>query len=223
MILPPEVPVEYAEVLKQYREIVRIIETDFEKAYYEDTIPVPNGAENYDWFAMLIDGARWSGKLGYVVQDINTDGIPELFWVGEDHDLLAIFTISNGKAINVGAFRPKYWAIVTEDNEIQAYATCGADSGVDYIMFLPAKSDRLQIKNMIYQDSYYDKDGRPVSAYYKYTWSGELMQPNYVETWEDRVNKVAITEEEYLAFREQYPLRWEATESWKQNKIHFIN
>ena len=81
----PEVPKEYAEVLKQYREIAQIIETNFSQAYEEEALPVPAGAEKYEWFEMLADGARYAGKLGYVVKDINGDEIPELFWVGENY------------------------------------------------------------------------------------------------------------------------------------------
>ena len=68
-----------------------------------------------------------AADYGYILKDINNDGVPELFWVRDDYSLLAAFTISEGKAVTIGAYSSRNKGFVMDTGEIYQYAAGGSE------------------------------------------------------------------------------------------------
>lgn len=65
-------------------------------------------------------------SFGYILTDINSDGCPELFWVRDDHTVLAVFTVYNNRVILLDAFWARYCCVVTDDGMLYTRASGGA-------------------------------------------------------------------------------------------------
>ena len=68
---------------------------------------------DYHFSCMLIDLPDYASDspsdYGYVTEDINNDGITELFWTNSRKDFIyAVFTVKNEKAVMLDAFWPRY-------------------------------------------------------------------------------------------------------------------
>lgn len=204
---PETLPLEYEEILSQYKVIVNSWSSDnneeghpnFTNDFENHKLPYPNGSEEYEWDEMLIDGKypKFS-KYGYVLKDINGDNTPEMFWVYEDYTLLAAFTIVDGKAVTIGAYRPRARAIVLDSGVIYEYRSGGADIYECSLLMLSPNADQLSVIKKIgcYDDeNFYEiKDGQ----------------------------KTAISKADFDAFVQQYPFPLEPTESWKKNIFYLV-
>jgi len=63
---------------------------------------------------------------GYILQDINADGIPELFWVRNDHSIVAIFTYHNNRIVLLDAYWSRYRGYVAWNNTLYTWGSGGA-------------------------------------------------------------------------------------------------
>jgi len=199
-------PQEYEDILRQYEIIVSSWSSDnaeegypnFTADYESGRLPYPNGAENYEWNNMLIEGKYPKNlRYGYILKDISGDAVPEMFWVCEDYRILAAFTIVNGQAVTIGAYYPKYKAMVLDSNEIFVHATGGASAGEVMIMSLPAGAYRLE---SIIHVTYYN------GTYCKVVGEKETV----------------ISKAEFDLFVQQYPFIKEPTLKWKENPIYYV-
>ena len=66
--------------------------------------------------------------FGYILHDLNADGIPELFWVREDHSIAAVFTRKKEKMILLDGFWSRYRGYVSQSN---IYSTHGSGGAAD--------------------------------------------------------------------------------------------
>ena len=225
MILPPEVPVEYAEVLKQYREIVRVFDADEVDIIYGEGIYelTPSGVDFVGWPSGFLEWRVTRDRFGYFVKDINGDEIPELFWVHDNHEILLAFTLSDGKPVGLFYSRPRDYVYVCDSGELVNFGSGGADHGIIRVMSLPPRSDHVVVEKYIGYGGEHDKEtGEFVPSYETLSWEGELPYLDILDRYET-LEKNPITKEEFDAFREGYQQLSFPTESWKQNKIHFIN
>lgn len=132
----------YEEILEDYRKVVdyRLSES-FETDYNEGKIPALSksleeslgGDLAYRWRCMLVEMVRSKAEqitkkesFGYVLEDLNGDGNPELFWVRSDGFILAVFTMADGQPRLVDAFWPRYRAVVTPSGELYTRGSGGA-------------------------------------------------------------------------------------------------
>ena len=149
----------YREVLTDYAETVEFrLSPTFGDDYNDGKeIPLSDGLKEalnsdlaYNWHCMLVEMV-WSdaGEVtekeayGYVLQDINGDGSPELFWVRSDGFILAVFTIVDGAPRLVDAFWPRYRAVVTPSGELYTRSSGGAMYIEYYIRSLAPGSAEL--------------------------------------------------------------------------------
>ena len=118
---------------------------------------------------------------GYVLKDINDDGVQELFWVGKCHTILAVFTIMNGQAELLDAFWPRYTARMTEDGYLYTQSSGGAAyTQFDIYKLLPNSS-------VLERRIGFAQDGEDV----------------YLEWVEDK--QVTITQERFEKLQQQHP------------------
>lgn len=64
-------------------------------------------------------------RFGCIEFDLNQDGTPELFWVREDHSILAVFTYWENKAVLLDAFWSRYEGFVSEKGELYGWGSSG--------------------------------------------------------------------------------------------------
>jgi hypothetical protein len=149
----------YDEILTDLAETLGFRLSPTFEADYNDgkEIPLSDGLKEslnsdlaYNWHCMLVEMV-WSdaGEVtekeayGYVLQDINGDGSPELFWIRSDGFILAVFTIVDGAPRLVDAFWPRHRAVVTPSGELYTRSSGGAMYIEYYIRSLAPGSAEL--------------------------------------------------------------------------------
>ena len=152
-------PQEYKSVIEDYKSIVKFrISKDFEIKYNNKEFPdvsenlkaqiYNNNNEQlqYNWWNMIADMTDYIespsiDSFGYVLKDINSDSLNELFWVDEKNNILAIFTIQNGNVKLIDSFGPRHSVIINDKNEFIVRSSGGADYVEYEIMSLDSNSN----------------------------------------------------------------------------------
>lgn len=140
----------YNEALSVFKQtmIARLSET-FEEEYnsgkYELTYP--NDNLRYEWGCMIIEAPmciknQSLESFGYILRDLNNDGIEELILVREDHTILAIFTSNGGKAVLLDAYWPRHSCVILDAGEIYVRGSSGA-SFFEYGIHILEKNSKV--------------------------------------------------------------------------------
>ena len=124
---------EYWTVISDYQTIVNsLLSGNFEKDYYNGVLPnALNQAIEDRWVAMISDAADglespvWA-DFGYIVNDLNNDGITELIFIRNDYTVLAIFTTIDGDPYLVDAFWSKHKGIILSTGELMSFDSSSA-------------------------------------------------------------------------------------------------
>lgn len=136
------IPDQYEEILSDYNKVLTFRLSDtFESDYNDgknvtlsDSLMAGMTDElAYRWSCMLVEMTSGRNEpekrdFGYVLKDINKDGKPELFWVRQDHTILAVFTIKNDQVRLVDAFWTRYEGVVTDTGALYTIGSSGAAS-----------------------------------------------------------------------------------------------
>ena len=143
----------YADILTEYERLVEYrLSDDFENKwnsgeFFQEGEALRNAfPDEYSegssitekWSNMIVDmtGSFQSpGKedFGYVLEDINNDGVDELFWVSKDSRILAVFTMRDGRALLLDAFWARYECVITEKKQLFTLSESGA-AYTEYIL-----------------------------------------------------------------------------------------
>ena len=127
----------YNDVLSMYKEYVHYWrsyqnnddKTAFLSDYENGKITQPDNADSFDWSSMLIEAFEPKDlDYGYILKDINSDGIQELFWVRSDHSILAVFTICDNKPTVLDAYWPKHKCVILDTGELYICDTDGQNT-----------------------------------------------------------------------------------------------
>lgn len=84
-------------------------------------------------------------SFGYILKDINSDNTPELFFVREDHTVLAVFTIDEGETELLEVFWPGSIAKVLESGEIYVMDSTSATEYTYSVKRIDSDGDDLTI------------------------------------------------------------------------------
>lgn len=134
----------YNDILDIYQKLVTFYLSDaFEENWNNGNIPqwydtlnsiLPEDKEEYrshlSNMVVTMKGALntvTQDSFGYILLDINNDAFPELFWVREDHSILAVFTVADGEVSLLDAFWNRYVCVITPDNRLYTRGSSGAD------------------------------------------------------------------------------------------------
>lgn len=158
-----QVPLQYKEILSDYEKLVdyRLSKT-FEEDYNSgkelelsemlSRCIVADHLEDigYRWNNMLAEMVSGltdptSKSFGYLLRDINGDGVQELFWVRCDGFILAVFTIYGQKVQIVDAHWQRYKTVVTEEGELYTRSSSGAADTIFEIKKLGANNGELTL------------------------------------------------------------------------------
>lgn len=132
----------YDDIIEDYRNIVsfRLLD-DFEYLwnygeFIELSEPLLNaltvsGSDlDYRWSNMIVEmptADSTQSSFGYILTDINDDNCPELFWVRDDHTVLAVFTVHDEQIVLLDAFWSRYVCVITDDGKLYTRSSGGAD------------------------------------------------------------------------------------------------
>lgn len=128
----------YSEVLANYKNAVNsIADGTFDLDTALDNFPYISESESYKWvnmFRELSDAYKESViEPGYALYDIDKDGTNELFLINKNHDISAMFTISEGNVKFLDAYWARYYATLCEDNTVFTHGAGGADNFEDVL------------------------------------------------------------------------------------------
>ncbi len=171
IITSPELPAVYETVVNDLRTIVEYrisenFESDHNNGIYPDVSRwLKDELENDDdieWSNMLVEMPGYPAEMsmdsyGYILKDINGDGILELFFVRKDHTVLAVFTADEDEADLLDVFWSRYKCVITDKNEIYTLGS-GGESHTDYsVKKLDFYDDDFTvIKSFGNDDGYYE-------------------------------------------------------------------
>lgn len=96
--------------------------------------PSPNSRLSKQWDQMVKDLKAKEAKVdeyGFVLKDINSDSMPELFWVDKNYNIVSVFASIHPSKNLLGAFSSENSCIVLEDGGLLVLSTSD-DSNFEY-------------------------------------------------------------------------------------------
>ena len=171
----------YAAVIEDFNKLVSYrLSPDFEESWnrgdsflYSGTLSkVLNTEAASHWPIMVLTmvsglDTPTHDSFGWVLYDMNKDGVQELFFVREDDSLLAVFTIANNSPVLIDAFWDRYKGVITEKGELYTLSTGGADENTYTIKALD-KTGNLTVITSFYmnhgalKNDYFDHNDQPI-------------------------------------------------------------
>jgi len=210
-------PAEYTEVADDYKKIVKYrLSPEFSDGWDDGILEI---CEKYssdiqgDFYNMIIEMMYYIeeptvSSYGYILKDLNDDGLPEMIWVSQGYEFVfAIFTIDDGEVKLLDAFWSRYKCVIGENGEI---CTMGS-GGAAYTVY--------QIKSV-------DKDGLIISVDYEFgtDYNDETAEVIYYEV--SNGEKAVISRERYDALLAEYPFENGMTESvqlLEEDKYYYLS
>lgn len=131
-----KLPTNYDELTDKLSQTVEaLFETDFEEKLEAGEYRCPTGEQSENWNSMLRDAKAELPNVdkkhfGYKIIDINSDSIPELFFMRSDGTVLAIFNIDEGRPRLLECFNGTYRCVVMDSGEL--YTVNTREDGVEY-------------------------------------------------------------------------------------------
>ena len=146
----------YGDIISDFGKIVEyrlsddyyVVEADGDKIVYSDTIKKAMeknaiGEDNisYQWDCMIAELPSYceglnAEEFGYIIYDMNNDGISELFFVGGNHTILAVFTLVNEEPVLLKAFWSRHQGVISEEGFLICFSSSGAYDNKFYVYSL---------------------------------------------------------------------------------------
>jgi len=200
---------EYRDTINEFKQLMELRLSDaVEEAILNGSFDSPNPTFDYEWGYMIAESILGTdtpdmSMFGYVLKDINNDGISELFIVRNDPEsysfILALYTLHEGEAVLLGAYWPKHNCYLLESGELFVEFSGGGDVYYHEIQTLEENRTELTTVNKFGLNPYDTK-----KPYFE-TVDGEITLSN-----EERVNELFnnYSNSIYSEFWEEiYPLR----------------
>lgn len=135
-------------------------------------------------------------QFGYTLKDLNDDGINELILRLDNHEVIALFTLLNGKPILLGNFWNRKNCWIDPDGYLHISGSSGADKSVMQIYRISNETGELILLEEGGTDGYDEISSN--TLYYKLVNN----------------EKVYITQEEYDTWKQDFPYaKFEVTET----------
>ncbi len=134
---------------------------------------------SYRWSCMFTDLLPYGepstlDNYGYILYDMNNDGIDEMFWVRNDHSISTIFTIYNGNLVFLDGYWSRYRVVVRSGGTLLTSGSGGAAWHTTTVCYL--ENGKLQEAY-----SFFTEDSDTGIKYFETTESGkrELTERQY--------------------------------------------
>ncbi len=205
-------PNEYKEVIEDYKDIVEFrlsdrFESEWNNGNFGDYDKYYNADIQGNFSYMILDMLDYidnpsTDSFGYILNDINDDTVPELFWITSDYEFIfAIFTINEGEACLLDAFWPRYKCRSLDSGVIYTMGSSGAAYTTYELRKLDKNSAQLTSVKEFGTD-FYDENG---SILYYHVSDGKK---EYIS--EDRIDELFL----------EYP--FENGEKWINSKFYYL-
>ncbi len=147
----------------------------FDKLFYSSVLFYPHD--------MLQDTGSPITKLafGYVMKDINRDGVDELIFLTDEYYIIAIFSFYNDSPILLGSYKPRNSCQIDGDGSLHVYSSSGFDRFSHTVYKLSNGGKGLELITK------FGADGSDID--------GEISKIKYYEMINGE--KIIITEEKY--------------------------
>lgn len=133
-------------------------------------------------------------RCGCIEFDLNKDGVSELFWVREDHSILAIFTYLENKAVLLDAFWSRYEGFVSDKGELYGWGSSGEQDHRCSIFRLNSQGKLEIVKSFSSGTDFF----------------GDPTKVNYFETIDSQ--RQSITSSRFEELSKEYPK--EQSKTW---------
>lgn len=171
----------YEELMKtDFSDTAKAIAAEYSR---EDFIAQFEGAIK----ELFTSDEKSAEKFGTIEYDLNKDGTPELFWVKEDHSIVALFTYGEGGAKLLDAFWSRYKGFVSEKGVLYSWGSSGA------------RNDRCSILRWDAKGGWIVKEGFSSEP----DLFGDPTKTNYFEFSDSQ--KKSITASRYEELSKEYP------------------
>lgn len=134
---------------------------------------------SYRWSCMFVELPAYGepnslDSYGYILYDMNNDGIDEMFWVRNDHSVFAVFTIYNGNLVFLDGYWSRYSAVVRNGGTLLTSGSGGAAWHTTTVCYL--ENGKLQEAY-----AFFTEDSDTGIKYFETTESGkrELTERQY--------------------------------------------
>ena len=178
-----DAPKEYKPILDDLYKFVYVLVNDI--LIDENELFGETGFADAPSYAFSF-GAFQHGYVGYAIQDINSDGVPELLLLNKEETILSFFTLKDNKPVHLGGYaRRVYCRGIAADGTIHTGGSSSAASGVNEIYKLEPHAAEL---TFVVRHDY------------------DYWPPEEVDTYHKEVDGVGedITEEDYKAIAKKY-------------------
>ncbi|MBR2880174.1 MAG: hypothetical protein IKC02_05835, partial [Oscillospiraceae bacterium] len=129
----------YADLVEDFRKIITFrIDPGWEEAW-NTGVRLPDVSRTLQdalkhptdhWSPMVGELPRGKeiteADYGYILHDLDADGTPELFWVGQDHTIFAIFTWHRDAPILLDAYWSRYSGYILDNNTLYTHGSSSA-------------------------------------------------------------------------------------------------
>lgn len=145
----------YNEIKNDYLKLIEFrLSDDFNEDWISvyDNLPLSDSFRNateienkdlsYHWSCSVIElsfsNETTVDSFGYILCDLNSDDIPELFFVNDSHDIISVFTCKGDSVVLLDAFWTRYLGYVSEEKELYTKGSGGALDNHTSVLFLDA-------------------------------------------------------------------------------------
>jgi hypothetical protein len=139
---------------------------------------IENSGQYTDEFGNLVDyeyqlDGGWGiyggtqSLAGYAIQDINRDGIPELIIMTRNGFISAVFTISDGKPLQLGAYGNRYGCTIGKDGMIYTHGSSGAMDSNNEVWILKRGATKLELLSVVGVRTDHDPGAKLPYEFYK--------------------------------------------------------
>ena len=177
----------YPELAESALPLFSFVSEDAKKefynlAYLSNEYYVDGRSTGYEWYT-----TEATATFGYTYRDLNADGSDELLLLTEDYKLLAIYTMKDGKPIQIGeVFDRRMSCTIDEQNRLHIFGSSGAVYSTERVCVL-------------------GKDGS-LETIVEYGFHGTDKNQNLIYIKREGDTETVISKAEYDALDELYGL-----------------
>jgi len=177
--------------------------------YYSDTLKyaIEKNDLSYHWTCMIAEPPLYSEEFntagfGYILHDMNNDGISELFLVGGNHTILAVFTVANEEPVLLTAFWSRHRGVLSEEGFLVCSGSSGAADNTHYVYSLNSNGT-LELEYGTKSESDYTNESVPVNYYIIEDGDENLVS---FEEYEEFRNSIRMEQRAFWLMKEVNPL-----------------
>ena len=207
----------YDDIISDFERIIEFrLSDDFHiewsegnRIIYSDALKkaLEGNKVSYQWTCMIVEPPLYdedfnASGFGYILYDMNNDGIMELFLVGGNHTILAVFTLVNEEPVLLTAFWSRHRGVISEEGFLICNGSSGAADNTYYVYSLDLNGN-LDLQYGTKSESNYSNESVPVNYYIIEDGDENLVS---FEEYEEFRNSIRMEQRAFWLMKEVNPL-----------------